>query len=146
MTGALGAGECVRILTGAAVPKGANAVVMQEYAREEGEFVVFEQAAKVGQYFVHAGAEARVGEVVIARGTRLGYAELAMAAEVGRVQRVGVPAPARRDSFHRRRSGGSRPDAGPIPDPEQQHDFAGRAGDAGRRRAGAALERPGRNG
>lgn len=86
--GALGAGESVRILTGAAVPKGASAVVMQEYAREEGEFVVLEQAAKIGQYYVHAGAEARAGEVVIARGTRLGYAELAMAAEVGRVRVV----------------------------------------------------------
>jgi molybdopterin molybdotransferase len=83
--GAVGVGECVRILTGAAVPKGANAVIMLEYAREEGEFVVFEQAAKPGLHFVHAGAEARVGEVVITCGTRLGYPELAMAAEVGRV-------------------------------------------------------------
>ena len=86
--GAVGAGECVRILTGAAVPKGASAVIMQEYARDEGEFVVFEQAAKLGQHYVHAGAEARVGEVVIPRGTRLSYAELAMAAEVGRVSLV----------------------------------------------------------
>jgi molybdopterin molybdotransferase len=83
--GSVAAGECVRILTGAAVPKGASAVIMQEYAREEGEFVIFEQGTKMGQHYVHAGAEARVGEVVIPRSTRLGYAELAMAAEVGRV-------------------------------------------------------------
>ena len=83
--GAVDEGECVRILTGAAMPRGASAVVMQEYAKEEGEFVIFEQAAKLGQYYVHAGAEARAGEVVIVRGTRLGYPELAMAAEVGRV-------------------------------------------------------------
>jgi molybdopterin molybdotransferase len=83
--GAVAPGECVRILTGAAVPKGASAVIMQEYAREEGELVIFELGAKLGQHYVHAGAEARVGEVVVARGTRLGYAELAMAAEVGRV-------------------------------------------------------------
>lgn len=86
--GAVGEGECVRVLTGAAVPKGASAVIMQEYTREEGESVVFEQAAKLGQHYVHAGAEARVGEVVIPRGTRLSYAELAMAAEVGRVSLV----------------------------------------------------------
>jgi molybdopterin molybdotransferase len=86
--GTVGAGECVRILTGAAVPRGASAVVMLEYAREEAEVVVLEQAAKLGQHYVHAGAEARVGEVVIPRGTRLGYAELAMAAEVGRVSVV----------------------------------------------------------
>src|SRR5271163_583900 len=84
--GTVGAGECVRILTGAPVPRGANAVVMHEYTREEGEFVVLEQAAHAGQYYVLAGAEARVGEVVVSRGVRLGYAELAMAAEVGRAR------------------------------------------------------------
>jgi molybdopterin molybdotransferase len=84
--GAVEPGQCVRILTGAALPRGANTVVMQEYAREEGEFVTFEQAAKPGQHFVLAGAEARVGEVVVTRGTRISYAELAMAAEVGRVR------------------------------------------------------------
>jgi molybdopterin molybdotransferase len=76
-------GECVRILTGAPVPRGANAVVMHEYTREEGDYVFFEQAARLGQYYVLAGAEARIGEVVVTRGTRLGYAELAVAAEVG---------------------------------------------------------------
>ena len=81
--GTVGASECVRILTGAPVPRGANAVVMHEFTREEGDFVVFEQAARPGQYYVLAGAEARVGEVVVSRGTRLGYAELAVAAEVG---------------------------------------------------------------
>jgi molybdopterin molybdotransferase len=79
-------GQCVRILTGAAVPRGANAVVMQEYTREEGQVITLEQALKPGQHFVHAGAEARVGEVVVTRGTRISYAELAMAAEVGRVR------------------------------------------------------------
>jgi molybdopterin molybdotransferase len=79
-------GECVRILTGAPVPRGANAVVMQEFTRLEGNFVVIGQAARAGQYYVLAGAEARVGEVVVPRGTRLGYAELAMAAEVGRAR------------------------------------------------------------
>jgi len=57
---------------------------MHEYTHLEGDFVVLEQAAYPGQHYVLAGAEARVGEVVISRGTRLGYAELAMAAEVGR--------------------------------------------------------------
>jgi molybdopterin molybdotransferase len=85
-SGTVGAGECVRILTGAPVPRGANAVVMHEYTREEGDSVLFEQAARAGQYYVLAGAEARIGEVVVSRGTRLGYAELAMAAEVGRAR------------------------------------------------------------
>jgi len=82
--GAVSEGECVRILTGAPLPKGANAVLMQEQTRVEGAFIVTEQAAHEGQHYVLAGAEARVGEVVVPRGTRLSYAELAMAAEVGR--------------------------------------------------------------
>jgi molybdopterin molybdotransferase len=82
--GVLGEGQCVRILTGAPVPKGANAVVMQEFVKEEGETIALDQPTRAGQNYVFAGAEARVGEVVIPRGSRLGYAELAVAAEVGR--------------------------------------------------------------
>jgi molybdopterin molybdotransferase len=84
--GAVGPGECVRILTGAPLPQGANAVLMHEHTRVEDDFVVPEQAVQPGQHYVLAGAEARVGEVVVARGTRLSYAELAMAAEVGRAR------------------------------------------------------------
>ncbi len=85
-SGTVNAGECVRILTGAPVPRGANAVMMHEYTRSEGDFIVFEQATRPGQHFVLAGAEARVGEVLVPRGARLGYAELAVAAEVGHVR------------------------------------------------------------
>lgn len=81
--GAVGRGECVRILTGAAVPKGADAVVMQEYARVEGECVVLERAATAGQNFVVVGAESRARDVLLQSGTRLGYAEMAMAAQAG---------------------------------------------------------------
>jgi len=82
--GTVGAGQCVRILTGAPLPRGANAVVMQEYARAECDSVIFEQSARAGQNFVFAGEHARVGEVVVPRGSRLGYADLAVMAEVGR--------------------------------------------------------------
>src|ERR1700733_9590674 len=84
--GTVGLGECVRILTGAPVPRGANAVVMQEHAREDGDLIILDRAAKPGLHFVPAGAEARIGEVVVAGGARFGYAELAMAAEVGRAR------------------------------------------------------------
>jgi len=82
-SGTVEPGQCVRIFTGAPLPRGANTVVMQEYARSEGDSVFFEQAARPGQHLVPAGAEARVGEVMLPRGSRLSYAELAMAAEVG---------------------------------------------------------------
>jgi molybdopterin molybdotransferase len=71
-------------MTGAAVPRGADTVVMQEFTRIEGDYVVLQRAAHTGQNFVLAGSESRVGEVVVARGERLGYPELAMAAQVGR--------------------------------------------------------------
>src|SRR5271155_2776014 len=84
--GSVRPGECVRILTGAAVPDGANAVVMQEYARVEGDSVAFERAATSGQNIVPAATEARSAETLVARGTRLGYAELALVAQVGAVR------------------------------------------------------------
>jgi molybdopterin molybdotransferase len=81
--GTVGHGECVRILTGAAVPDGANAVIMQEHARAEGQFVTFKCACVEGQNFVPAGAEAKAGRPVVSYGARLGYAELATVAQVG---------------------------------------------------------------
>jgi molybdopterin molybdotransferase len=81
--GSVSAGECVRIFTGAPIPRGANAVVMQEFARIDDGFAVMDQRALPSQNYVMAGAESRVGEVVIVKGTRLGFAELAMAAQVG---------------------------------------------------------------
>lgn len=81
--GSVGTGECARTLTGAAVPQGANAVIMQEYAQAQGEFVTFERGAVDGQNIVPAGIEAKAGGVVVPRGARLGYAELAAAAQVG---------------------------------------------------------------
>jgi molybdopterin molybdotransferase len=82
--GVIEPGVCVRIMTGAAVPRGADTVVMQEYAQIEGDAVIFDQPARAHQNYVLAGSETRAGEVVVPRGARLGYAELAMAAQVGR--------------------------------------------------------------
>lgn len=86
--GTVEAGTCVQIMTGAAVPRGADTVVMQEFARIEDDHVVFQNAAPTGRNYVLAGSESRVGEVVVARGDRLGYPELAMAAQVGRARVV----------------------------------------------------------
>lgn len=86
--GTVEAGTCVQIMTGAAVPRGADTVVMQEFARIEADHVVFQNAAPTGRNYVLAGSESRVGEVVVARGDRLGYPELAMAAQVGRARVV----------------------------------------------------------
>ena len=74
---------CVQIMTGAAVPAGANAVVMIEFTDRAGDKVTFQRATAAGQNIVQRGSEARAGEVALRPGLRLGYAELALAAQVG---------------------------------------------------------------
>src|SRR5437870_2101732 len=83
---ALAAGTCVQIMTGAAVPPGADAVVMIEYTKRAGDLVHFERAAQAGQSSVPRGSEARAGQTILKPGMRLGFAELALAAQVGAVQ------------------------------------------------------------
>lgn len=83
---ALTPGTCVQIMTGAAVPSGADAVVMIEYTQREGELVRFERAAQAGQNIVPRGSEAPAGQTMLMPGMRLGFAELAMAAQVGATQ------------------------------------------------------------
>jgi len=79
----LGQGECVHIMTGAPVPAGTDAVVMVEYTKAAGDWVTVERSARAGDHIVRAGNEARANQIVIPRGTRVGYAELSVAAQVG---------------------------------------------------------------
>jgi molybdopterin molybdotransferase len=81
--GQVAAGECVQIMTGAPLPPGADAVVMLEHVRAANGEVLVERAIRPGLNVVASGSEAKCGQVVLTRGTRLGYAELAMAAQVG---------------------------------------------------------------
>ena len=80
----VGAGEAVEIMTGAAVPAGADAVVMVEYTKTRGGRVTIKRAVKAGDNVVHAGAEANSGQVMVSRGTRVQHAVVAVAAAVGR--------------------------------------------------------------
>jgi molybdopterin molybdotransferase len=82
----LAAGTCLQIMTGAAVPTGADAVVMIEYTSREGDLVRFERAAQRGQNVVPRGSEASAAQTILTPGMRLGYAELALAAQAGAVQ------------------------------------------------------------
>jgi len=83
---ALASGTCLQIMTGAAVPANADAVVMIENTSREGNFVRFERNAQAGQNIVARGSEAAAGKTILMRGMRLGFAELALAAQVGAVQ------------------------------------------------------------
>jgi molybdopterin molybdotransferase len=83
---ALQPGTCVQIMTGAAVPSGADAVVMIEHTQRDGDIVRFDRPARTGQNIVPRGSEARAGHTILTPGARLGYAELALAAQVGAVE------------------------------------------------------------
>jgi molybdopterin molybdotransferase len=77
------AGQCVEIMTGAALPSGADAVVMIEHTTREGRTITLDRPAKAGDHFVPRGTEARQGALLVAPKTRLGYAEMALAAQAG---------------------------------------------------------------
>src|SRR5437667_6859669 len=83
---ALAAGTCLQIMTGAAVPAGADAVVMIEHTTREGHLVRFERAVEPGQNIVPRGSEAAAAQAILTPGMRLGSAELALAAQVGAVR------------------------------------------------------------
>ncbi len=81
--GVVGPGECVEIMTGAGVPQGADAVVMVEYTKREGRTITLDRAAKSGEHIVRRGSEAGEGSLLIPTRARLGYAEIALAAQAG---------------------------------------------------------------
>lgn len=81
-TGTLGAGECVRILTGAPVPSAVDCVVKQEEVVREGDFI--QVWRRDGPDFIRRrGENHRRGDVVVPAGTRLGPPELAALATAG---------------------------------------------------------------
>lgn len=79
----LRAGETVEIMTGAPVPPGADAVVMVEHTRRDGEHMQTERTVEAGDFIVPAGAECRAGAVVVPAGTRLDFGHFAAAATIG---------------------------------------------------------------
>ncbi len=79
----LGQGEAARIFTGAVVPAGADAVVMQEEVRTAGSQVEIPRALRPGENVRPAGEDLRPGELALHAGCSIGPAELALAAALG---------------------------------------------------------------
>lgn len=73
-------GEAVRIFTGAPVPEGADAILLQEDALVADGAVGVKEGATAGRHIRAAGLDFSEGAVALAAGTRLGVAELALAA------------------------------------------------------------------
>lgn len=77
------AGQCVRITTGAAMPAGADAVVMKEDTRADGESILLTRAVAQGQHLRRAGEDIRAGELALRAGEVLAPASLGLAAALG---------------------------------------------------------------
>jgi len=83
-SGMVGDGEAVKIMTGAPIPDGADAVIMVEYTRTEGERVAVLQGVEEGENIRRAGEDVKKSALVIRRGTRLNPAHAGMLAALGR--------------------------------------------------------------
>jgi molybdopterin molybdotransferase len=86
-------GVCVRIMTGAMMPTGADTVVPLEHTDRGVAQVRFERAAEVGGYVRRAGEDVAAGETVLTTGSSLGSAQLGLAAAVGRARLSVRPRP-----------------------------------------------------
>ncbi len=80
---ALMPGTAARIFTGAPIPTGADAVVMQELCAHEGETVIINHVPSPGDWIRRAGEDIRNGAQILSAGTRLRPQEIGLAASVG---------------------------------------------------------------
>ena len=83
-TGEMHAREAIEIMTGAPLPRGADAVVMLEHVTVTGEQVGVPRTIEHGENISAQGCEAGRDEVLLEPGRRLGFAEIALLATVGR--------------------------------------------------------------
>jgi molybdopterin molybdotransferase len=79
-------GTACRIFTGARLPSGADAVVMQERVERRGDVAIFRAHARAGDHVRKRGDDLAEGAIAIARGTRLSPGKVALAAALDRPQ------------------------------------------------------------
>ena len=76
-------GEAVRIFTGAPIPPGADAVVMQEDTTREGDEIVVNVPVNPGEFIRRRGCDLAAGQKILARGERIRSATIALLASQG---------------------------------------------------------------
>jgi molybdopterin molybdotransferase len=81
--GEIGPSQAIEIMTGAPVPQGADSVVMVEHVTRDGDRVRSDPPISAGENISVQGCEARKGDVVLRKGIRVGYTEMAMLATIG---------------------------------------------------------------
>ena len=90
---ALSPGQCARIMTGGPMPAGADAVVPVEWTDGDIVEVSITKAPQPSSYVRFQGEDAAQGDLVVPAGTRLGPAQLALLAAVGRARVLVRPRP-----------------------------------------------------
>lgn len=83
-----------RIMTGAALPRGTDTVVMQEQAIRQGGFIQLEAEIARNTHIRRAGEDVGQGAVVLPQGRRIGWPEIALISALG-IEHVSVAAPLR---------------------------------------------------
>lgn len=81
--GKLARGECVGIMTGAAIPVGVDTVVVQERVSREADYITFTDAPKPSANVRFAGEDLRVGQTVLSAGHLMRPADLGLIASLG---------------------------------------------------------------
>jgi molybdopterin molybdotransferase len=81
--GNVGAGECVRVMTGAVMPAGTDTVVIQEVARKDANRVFIPPGQKKAQNVRYAGEDLKAGIAVLRSGKWIGPADLGLIASLG---------------------------------------------------------------
>jgi molybdopterin molybdotransferase len=86
-------GFCARIMTGAPLPPGADAIVQLEWTDGGKQSVVITQAPRLGQHVRRAGEDLPAGALVLGAGTYLGAAQIGLLAAAGRASAMCRPRP-----------------------------------------------------
>src|SRR6516164_855947 len=76
-------GEAIRIFTGAAMPQGADAIVMQEDVTRDGDEIVINTEVTGGEFVRRRGRDLSAGQRILAKGERLRAATIALLASQG---------------------------------------------------------------
>jgi molybdopterin molybdotransferase len=89
----LAQGTCLRIMTGAPLPSGADAVIPVEWTDGGSAHVTISRAPERGNAIRRAGGDAAVGDVLLAAGTRVGPVQIGLLAAAGRDTVIARPSP-----------------------------------------------------
>ncbi|MGF1736892.1 molybdopterin molybdotransferase MoeA [Photobacterium satsumensis] len=76
-------GQCIRIMTGAQMPEGADAVIMQEETEVDGDNIRFTAKVSHGENVRPIGDDVHQGDVVVAKGNRITAREMPLLASLG---------------------------------------------------------------